>query len=171
MEVTQTTVYQFEHTVIEHKNMAAGNVFESSVEKTPQRTNPYRITPPPSPNLKSVLHGAEDDSSPRFSLTIAFAENVDEQSVDIPVEFVLRQNYPNPFNPTTIIEYGLPETSTIRIDVFNMLGQRVATLVNGEQTAGYHRIQFDGRRLASGVYFYRLQSGRNVITQKMVLVK
>jgi len=171
MQVTQTTVYQFEHTVVEHKNMAAGNVFESSEEKTSQRTNPYRITPPPSPNLKSVLHGAEDDSTPRFSLTIAFAENVDEQSVDIPVEFVLRQNYPNPFNPTTIIEYGLPESSTIRIDVFNMLGQRVATLVNGEQTAGYHRIQFDGRRLASGVYIYRLQSGRNVITQKMVLVK
>ncbi len=95
----------------------------------------------------------------------------DEGIADIPVEFSLNQNYPNPFNPTTQIEYAVPETGQVRLDVFNVMGQRVATLVNESMSAGNHTVTFDARSLASGVYMYRLQAGNVVLTRKMTLVK
>jgi hypothetical protein len=89
----------------------------------------------------------------------------------IPVEFRLDQNYPNPFNPSTTIRYGLPNRSQVTLTVFNTLGQQVATLVNGEQEAGYHEVRFDAGGLSSGVYFYRLQAGNFVETRKLLLVR
>ena len=104
----------------------------------------------------------------------------------LPAVFWLSQNYPNPFNPSTTIMYALPERSYVRLTVFNTLGQQVATLVQGEQEAGYHEVQFDGSGLASGVYLYRLQvrgsdsaaprdsksgAGEFVQTRKLVLLQ
>jgi hypothetical protein len=89
----------------------------------------------------------------------------------IPKEFSLGQNYPNPFNPLTIIRYGLPQRSYVFLSVFNALGQRVATLVQGEVEAGYHEVRFDGSGLASGVYFYRIQAGTYVETKKLLLIR
>jgi hypothetical protein len=77
----------------------------------------------------------------------------------LPVHYVLGQNYPNPFNSTTTFEYALPENSHVRVDVFNMLGQRIATLVDEEQAAGVRQVVFDATTLASGSYVYRLQAG------------
>ncbi|MCC5934155.1 MAG: T9SS type A sorting domain-containing protein [Balneolales bacterium] len=108
--------------------------------------------------------------APRFSLQLLFSKP-EQMQPELPSQLALDQNYPNPFNPTTTIQYALPESGQIRLDVFNVLGQRVATLINGEQTAGFHSLQFDGSRLSSGVYLYRLQSGNQVITRKMLLVK
>jgi hypothetical protein len=88
-----------------------------------------------------------------------------------PAAFALEQNYPNPFNPTTIIRYALPQARRVRIEVYNTLGQQVAQLVNGDQEAGYHEVQFDSSGLASGVYFYRLQAGTYVETRKLLLLK
>ena len=85
--------------------------------------------------------------------------------------FALFQNYPNPFNPTTTIRYNLPEKSAARLTVSNMLGQQIALLFQGEQLAGYHEVKFDGSKLASGVYFYRLQAGNFVQTRKVLLLK
>ncbi len=93
------------------------------------------------------------------------------QSKDITESFKLSQNYPNPFNPTTTIEYALPHRSHVSLTVFNMLGQQVATLVNGEVEAGYHGVQFNAAGLASGVYFYRLQTPGFVQTRKLLLVR
>ncbi|MCH8567728.1 MAG: DUF4397 domain-containing protein [Balneolales bacterium] len=94
-----------------------------------------------------------------------------EPGDELPTEVALEQNYPNPFNPVTQITYGLPETANVTLEVFNLQGQRVAVLVNGQQTAGTHTVQFDGSRLASGMYMYRLQTGSVVQVRKMMLVK
>ncbi len=83
----------------------------------------------------------------------------------------LDQNYPNPFNPRTTIRYGLPYRSQVTLTVFTTLGQQVATLVQGEQEAGYHEITFDGGGLASGVYLYRMQAGPYRETKKLVLTR
>ncbi|OYV88582.1 MAG: hypothetical protein B7Z63_00115 [Ignavibacteriae bacterium 37-53-5] len=94
-----------------------------------------------------------------------------EQAPALPGEIRLYQNYPNPFNPTTAISYELSANSYVTLKVYDVLGREVATLVNGVQKIGSYEVQFEGSRLASGVYFYRLMAGGNVITKKMVLVK
>ena len=85
--------------------------------------------------------------------------------------FRLEQNYPNPFNPTTTIRYAIPRRGSVRITVFNVLGQEVGRLVDGVQDAGYHDVRFDGTRLASGIYFYRILAGGFSQTKRFVLVR
>ncbi|MGH2568526.1 MAG: T9SS type A sorting domain-containing protein [Bacteroidota bacterium] len=91
-----------------------------------------------------------------------------------PETFELFQNYPNPFNPTTTIAYQLPVPSRVTLRVFNLLGQEVATLVDGEQPVGFHQEVFEARGLASGVYVYQLvgkeASGRQFIARKAMTV-
>jgi len=94
-----------------------------------------------------------------------------ENPEDKPERFVLNQNYPNPFNPTTTIRYELPEAAEVRLDVFNIQGQRVASLVNNFQNAGFYNISFDASQLSSGVYIYRLQAGSYSMVRKMTLLK
>jgi enterochelin esterase family protein len=89
----------------------------------------------------------------------------------VPTAFTLYQNYPNPFNPNTTIRYGLPERFHVTLTIYNMLGQQVGTLVQGEQEAGYHEAVFDASGLASGVYLYRLQAGDFVEAKKFVVLK
>jgi hypothetical protein len=89
----------------------------------------------------------------------------------VPASFALLQNFPNPFNPSTTIRYSIPSAGLVTLDVFNVIGQRVATLVNGRCDAGLYRANFDGRSFASGVYFYRLAWEGKVAVQKMLLVK
>ena len=86
-------------------------------------------------------------------------------------EVVLVGNYPNPFNPATEISFSLPSASHVKLEVFNVMGQKVATLVDGQFEAGEHVVRWDGSDAASGVYFYRLQAGDFVDTKKMMLLK
>ncbi len=93
----------------------------------------------------------------------------------LPDGFTLGQNYPNPFNPSTIIPYQLPVASHVRLEVLNMLGQHLATLVDGERSAGMHTAQWDatdaaGRAVGAGVYVYRLSGGGLTVSRRMVLV-
>jgi hypothetical protein len=90
----------------------------------------------------------------------------------VPFKYSLDQNYPNPFNPSTAIKFSLPAAENVNLNVYNLLGQRVATLVSNQQfTAGVHTVNFDASRLASGVYFYRLETDGFTATKKMMLVK
>jgi hypothetical protein len=94
-----------------------------------------------------------------------------EDENDSPRNFALSQNYPNPFNPATQIQYTIPESGMVQLDVFNIMGQRVATLVSETMNAGTHTVSFDASNLASGMYLYRLQAGSVVLTKKMTLLK
>jgi hypothetical protein len=94
----------------------------------------------------------------------------------VPESFVLEQNYPNPFNPTTSIAFELPSAGDVSLEVFNTLGQRVRVLHTGYLAAGRHIVEWDGlneghRRVASGVYFYRLSTSEFSESRKMVLLK
>jgi hypothetical protein len=88
-----------------------------------------------------------------------------------PTDLSLMQNYPNPFNPNTMITFGLPERSEVRLVVYSVLGEIVAELADGVFNAGYHTVQFNGERLASGVYYYRLQTSTTVRTRQMLLMR
>lgn len=94
-----------------------------------------------------------------------------EEGSALPEKFALDQNYPNPFNPSTTIRYALPAQAQVTLTVYDALGRSVAELVNGEQAAGEHQVRFDASRLASGVYYYRLQAGSWSATRKLMLVK
>jgi len=95
--------------------------------------------------------------------------------VSSPENYVLLQNYPNPFNPSTTIGFSIPQASNVAIEIFNVVGERVASLVNQTLEAGYHNINFDANSLSSGTYIYQLkasgQSGTFVETKKMILMK
>ena len=102
--------------------------------------------------------------------------NIKGTTNQLPKRLGLKQNYPNPFNPETKINYELPNTSMVQLKIFNSLGEEVRTLVNKEQPAGKYEIRWDGKdnnynNVATGVYFYRLNSKDNAQTKKMLLLK
>ena len=97
--------------------------------------------------------------------------NTVEVAVTKPAEFSLEQNYPNPFNPSTQIKYNIPGDGFVSLKVFNCLGQQAAVLVNGYMKSGYHVVTFNASELASGVYYYRLNSGNFSEIKKMTLMK
>ncbi|OGU51495.1 MAG: hypothetical protein A2080_14250 [Ignavibacteria bacterium GWC2_36_12] len=116
----------------------------------------------PTNNMTGVTNSLPYDGS---------AAGVEQTSSLIPREFGLNQNYPNPFNPSTTIEFALPKQATVELAVYNLLGQRIAVLVNEDLQAGYYQTSFDAHSLPSGVYFYRIQAGSFVQTKKLMLLK
>ena len=116
----------------------------------------------------------EDDSGATASDTIDVMVQPNALNAwrfEIPDHYVLMQNYPNPFNPTTRIRFGLPQASDVLIEVYNVLGQRVATLLNARKPAGYHEVEFDASQLGSGIYIYRIKAGNFQQVKKMMLMK
>ncbi|MFH2030163.1 MAG: T9SS type A sorting domain-containing protein [Bacteroidota bacterium] len=88
-----------------------------------------------------------------------------------PENYRLMQNYPNPFNPSTVIKFQVPSSKFIKLQVYDMLGREIKTLVNEYKTSGNYEVEFDGSQLASGIYFYQLQAGSFIETKKMILIK
>ena len=117
--------------------------------------------------------GTTTDEAGHFGLPLqAFST---ARGTALPIGFVLGQNYPNPFNPSTVIPYEIPASAHVRLEVFNLLGQRLATLVDGVRSAGTHTAQWDGtdaagRAVGAGVYIYRISSGGQTVSRRMVLV-
>jgi photosystem II stability/assembly factor-like uncharacterized protein len=106
----------------------------------------------------------------RFSTTLVSVRE-DNSITQLPKEFSLEQNYPNPFNPTTEIRFQMSEVGHVTLKVYDVLGREVATLVNESLNSGRYRTTFDANRLASGVYFYRLESSGSSQTKQMLLLK
>jgi hypothetical protein len=104
------------------------------------------------------------------------ADDSDDPMADAPALNLLRGNFPNPFNPTTTISYNLPASGKVKLGVYNLRGQLVRTLVNEAKSAGDHKVVWDGKdergnTMSSGIYFYRLDTGKHSETRKMMLMK
>ncbi|MDH3252184.1 MAG: T9SS type A sorting domain-containing protein [Ignavibacteria bacterium] len=104
-------------------------------------------------------------------VTPSGAVDVSRNTDGMAEEFSLSQNYPNPFNPRTTIRFTIPQTSDVRLKLYNMLGQEMITLVDGEKAAGVYDVSVDANAFASGMYLYRIQAGDFVATKKMLLLK
>jgi hypothetical protein len=94
-----------------------------------------------------------------------------ELAGEIPSAYTLSQNYPNPFNPSTTIKFALPQQSEVKLNVYSLTGELVATLINSEMNSGWHEINFDSKGLTSGVYIYRIQAGQFGYSRKMIVMK
>ena len=90
---------------------------------------------------------------------------------DLPGELALEQNYPNPFNPSTQIRFAIPEQAHVTLTIYDLLGQKAATLVDETRSAGWHDVTFDASGLSSGVFIYRIEAGAYVMSRKMMFVK
>ena len=110
-------------------------------------------------------------SEENVSLAKAIFEQLELEKPDIPISYSLEQNYPNPFNPATTIHYELPKAGNVTINVYNLLGEEVATLVKGEKQEGRYSVTFDGSLLSSGTYLVRMHSGNYSKTIKILLIK
>ena len=97
--------------------------------------------------------------------------SVKEVPGQVPSAYRLAQNFPNPFNPSTQIQFALPKTTYVTLEIYNVMGEQITTLVDETRQAGYYSEQFDADGLASGFYVYRLQAGEFVDTKKLLLLR
>ena len=106
----------------------------------------------------------------KFTTGSEYITSVDENPIH-PGQYYLAQNYPNPFNPTTTINFAIPERQIVTLDIYSILGEKLVTLVNEVLEAGDHAAVWDASEMPSGVYFYRLSSGNEQLTRRMILLK
>lgn len=100
-----------------------------------------------------------------------FVTAVDKEKMDLPSKITLDPAYPNPFNPSTTLRYALPRASSVRVEVYNTIGRKVETLIDKRQVAGKHQIRWEADELAGGLYFIRIQTPQQQLTQKVTLIK
>jgi hypothetical protein len=110
------------------------------------------------------------ESTPTSVIEGGIVVSNENESV-LPSRLSLNQNYPNPFNPTTTISFNLPETGDVTLTIYDLLGRKIANLIDGRLLSGEHSFNFDGSGLSSGVYIYKLQLGNESLTRKMLLLK
>ncbi len=120
----------------------------------------------------SVVKSKSTNESSRFGITLTPSTSVSiDDEIDAPTEFTLGQNYPNPFNPTTNINYSVGKAGPVNITVYNVMGQKVAELLNTTKSAGSYQITWNATGVASGIYYYRLTAPGQVLTRQMTLIK
>ncbi len=105
------------------------------------------------------------------SLTSLPPETIIKNNLHLPSNYKLNFNYPNPFNPVTMINYQLPMISEVDLSIYNLLGQKIKSLVNERQQAGFHQVEWDATGFSSGIYYYRLEAGNFIQTRKMIYLK
>jgi photosystem II stability/assembly factor-like uncharacterized protein len=130
---------------------------------------PVSFTPDTTNSYSDTLYVLSNASVPFMKVPLSgygFLTAVSQKGSGIPESYGISQNYPNPFNPTTTINYQLPVNGFVTLKIYDLLGRKVATLVNGRQNAGYYYATFNASNLPSGVYFYRLQAGSFMQTRK-----
>lgn len=106
-----------------------------------------------------------------FGDELEFLAAVENENMDLPYDYALEQNYPNPFNPSTTIKYSVPESATVELRIYDIIGNEVATLVNETKAPGSYEVLFNASQLASGVYIYSLRAGNFAQIKKMILIK
>ncbi len=124
-------------------------------------------------NLTSVtvMKEAADVVRDAYAVGEGVDTRLNDSPTGLPSDYTVLPNYPNPFNPATTIRFGLPEPGEVRLTVYNVLGQRVATLIDDGLPAGWHKTQWNAQNLSSGVYFYRLETGSRAVARPMLLLK
>jgi hypothetical protein len=135
----------------------------------------FRFVPPSVGNFLTVM-GIQNNATPPMVLVPIYGTGTEPAFVygdqrPLPTYYSLGQNQPNPFNPSTTINFTLPQAGKVELAVYNVLGAKILTLVNGDLNAGYHLVKFDATKLCSGIYFYRLTAGNFTDMKKMVLMK
>jgi len=141
--------------------------------------NPYQVGDYDTPGWAYNVVAASDDAGNYIyvmdysSLLVLHQTHTGafENKIEIPQNFSLSQNYPNPFNAATVIRYTLPEPANVVIEIYDILGRRVKTLISEQQQAGYHQVIWNSQDNSSGIYFYRIQAGDYTETRKMLLLR
>jgi len=126
----------------------------------------------------SYYRGPQDPNHPWYHVGFRIARKyvnsitgIIKSTKEIPEEFRLYQNYPNPFNPNTVIKFSVPKEGHVSLKVFNLLGQKIKTLVDDVMTGGNYEINFSGDQISSGVLFYKLETDNITLVKKMILMK
>jgi hypothetical protein len=107
----------------------------------------------------------------KFVINNPAIERLEIKDMQLPVEYSLMQNYPNPFNPSTTIKFGIPEKTNVQLEIYSLLGERVAQPINSVLEAGYHEINWDASHLSSGIYIYKLITNNFTSVKKMIFMK
>ena len=121
-----------------------------------------------------IISGTSKQGTNWYGITsIKYSQltNATNNSIPSQSEYKLYQNFPNPFNPYTYIKYEMPVEGFVEIEVYNVNGSKVQTLVNENQESGNHEIEFNGSNLSSGIYFYSIEAGSFLQTKRMILLK
>jgi len=134
----------------------------------------FTYTAPSTPGIDTIFSTVTTGTSawywsPNKRVVVKTTTGIENKS--IPLTFSLNQNYPNPFNPVTKIEYQVAKTSKVKLTVYDILGNKIMSLVNMKQEAGSYSVDFDGSKLSSGTYIYKIEAGDFTSTKKMLLIK
>ena len=159
LQLFSSDTYVFCTSPLNALNISSGKISAFAPESTPQRGFIYK-------NLYWYNAGTN-----KYGYVVPTITDIANDHFTPPARFTLYQNYPNPFNPNTKIKFALEKSSRVTIEVFNVLGQRVATLLDKKMVAGLHSVNFNGNKLASGIYFYSITAGSFYQVKKMVLLR
>jgi hypothetical protein len=155
-----------------------GEMVASATDGTGSVSNELDLHLGNNSKLDASLYGALDEVK-LFNYALSEAEvkeiygatDIEITNETVPNEFVLSQNYPNPFNPTTQIDFSCPKRSKVKLEIFDITGRRITTLIDGVIDTGSHSINFDGSNFTSGIYVYKLTASNVILTRKMLLIK